>query len=69
MLFSSVLRSRSVSLLVSKGTAIQKISPPFVTAGSPFAPHQQIAERAMAGTVQSQTSAVRTHYFLNINAM
>lgn len=60
MLFSTVLRNRSVSLLVSKVTAIKKVSLPSVTTGSPFSPRQQIAERAMAGTAQSQTSAVRT---------
>lgn len=57
MLFASLLRNRSVSLLVSKATAVQNLSLPSVT--GVVQQYQLTSERAMAGTAQSQTSAVR----------
>ena len=57
MIFASLLRSRAVTLLVSKATAAQKLSLPSVNGA--VQQYQRNAERAMAGTAQSQTSAVR----------
>jgi hypothetical protein len=67
MLFSPILRHRSVPLLLSKTAAIQKLSLPSVTGA--VQNHQYIAERAMAGTAQSQTSAVRKNISLWIYSL
>jgi hypothetical protein len=60
MIFSPILRHRSLPLLVPRANMIQKIALPSFTGTAQR--HQNIAERAMAGTAQSQTSAVRIHF-------
>ena len=70
MLFSPILRHRALPMLISKASTMQKLSLPSVTGKMQH--HQHIAERAMAGTAQSQTSAVRmkisSYYLLKSKA-
>jgi hypothetical protein len=59
MLLSRILSRRAIPLMVSQKTAITKMTPVVFSVQQ-----QHIGEtRAMAGTAQSQTSAVRFNIF------